>query len=107
MERRARYGNLWFLPSLGIRLDGDIAGVYSMPNSGFGDSSRSGPASQAAAIDCALSEADTPELVASIRIALGWIEELVADGAYDAQIDDVIELIRPVFMEYCRRTRPN
>ncbi len=44
---------------------------------------------------------------ASIRIALAWLEELEQEGADREQVYKVVELMRPLFVEYCGRDEAN
>ena len=51
--------------------------------------------------------ATTGELAASTRVALAWIEDLERERAQQARIDAVVELMRPLFVEYRRRVEVN
>jgi len=51
------------------------------------------------------SDAPVEDLVRAIRIALEWIEELAEQGDDGRRVDEVVDLVRPVFEEYQARTR--
>ncbi len=51
------------------------------------------------------SDAPVDDLVRAIRIALEWIEELAEQGDDGRRVDEVVDLVRPVFEEYQARTR--
>ena len=50
------------------------------------------------------SQVPVADLVHAIRIAIEWIDELIEEGADEARIDEVVELLRPVFNEYIARS---
>lgn len=48
-------------------------------------------------------EMPTRELVAEIRRALLWIEQLSAEEGTDEEVDGLVEELRPLIVEYRRR----